>query len=117
MAEIEVRAVEKYIGMSPFKVRLVAESVKGKGVDAALAQLKFMTKAAAVPVAKAIKSAAANAEENFGLNREDLVVARIQADAGPLRKWRRFGARGRFKPILRRSAHITVVLSQQGGEE
>ena len=117
MAEIEVRAVEKYIGMSPFKVRLVANTVKGKQVDEALAHLKFMTKAAEVPVAKAIKAAAANAEENFGLNRGDLYIARIHADAGPLRKWRRFGARGRFKPILRRSAHITVVLSESGGEE
>ena len=116
MAEIEVRAVEKYIGMSAFKVRLVANSIKGKQVDEALAHLKFSTKAAAGPVAKAIKSAAANAEENFGLNREDLYVARIQADGGPLRKWRRFGARGRFKPILRRSAHITVVLSQHEEE-
>jgi large subunit ribosomal protein L22 len=116
MPEIEVRAVEKYIGMSPFKVRLVANAVRGKQVDAALAQLKFMTKAAAVPVSKAIKSAVANAEENFSLNREDLYVARIQSDPGPLRKWRRFGARGRFKPILRRSAHITVVLSERDSE-
>ena len=113
MAEIEIRAVEKYIRMSPFKVRLVASAVKGKQVDEALAQLKFMTKAAAVPVAKAIKSAVANAEENFSLNRGDLYVARIQSDAGPMRKWRRFGARGRFKPVLRRSAHITVVLSEK----
>src|SRR5262245_19953998 len=98
MAEIEVRAVKKYIRMSPFKVRLVTNAVKGKQVDAALAQLKFMTKAAAGPVAKAIKSAVANAEENFSLNREDLYVAKIQSDEGPIRKWRRFGARGRFKP-------------------
>lgn len=113
MAEIEVRAVEKYIPMSPFKVRLVANAVKGKQVDEALAQLKFMTKAAAGPVAKAIKSAAANAEENFALNRADLYIARIQSDEGPIRKWRRFGARGRFKPILKRSAHITVVLGER----
>ena len=72
MAELEVRAVAKYIRMSPFKVRLVANLVKGKQVDDALAQLKFLNKAAADPVAKAIKSAAANAEENFGLNRGDL---------------------------------------------
>jgi large subunit ribosomal protein L22 len=117
MPELEVRAVAKYIRMSPFKVRLVANAVKGKQVDEALAQLKFMTKAAADPVSKAIKSAAANAEENFGLNRQDLYVARIQADAGPMRKWRRFGARGRFKPILKRSAHITVVLGERGEEE
>ncbi|MBI1801365.1 MAG: 50S ribosomal protein L22 [Chloroflexi bacterium] len=110
---MEVRAVEKYIGMSPFKVRLVTNAVKGKQVDEALTQLKFMSKAAADPVAKAIKSAAANAEENFALNRQDLYITRIQADEGPLRKWRRFGARGRFKPILKRSSHITVVLGER----
>ncbi len=117
MPEVEVRAVAKYIRMSPFKVRLVANAVKGKPVDEALTQLKFMSKAAAGPVAKAIKAAAANAEGNFGLNRQDLYIARIQSDEGPRRKWRRFGARGRFKPIVKRSAHITVVLSERGGKE
>lgn len=110
---VEVRAIEKYIGMSPRKVRLITNLVKGMQVDLALAQLKFSTKLAAVPVAKAIKSATANAEENFALNRKDLYITRIYADGGPIRKWRRFGARGRFKPILKRSAHITVVLGER----
>lgn len=117
MAEIEsgveVRAIEKYIGMSPRKVRLITDLVKGMQVDEALAQLKFSTKLAAEQVAKAIKSATANAEENFALNRKDLYITRIYADGGPIRKWRRFGARGRFKPILKRSAHITVVLGER----
>jgi large subunit ribosomal protein L22 len=55
----------------------------------------------------------ANAEENFGVSRDDLYVYRIFADAAPTRRWRRFGARGRFKPILRRSSHVTVVLRER----
>ncbi len=113
MDEIEVRAVSKYVRMSPQKVRLVVDEVRGKGVDEALTMLKFMPQAAAKPIYKTIRSAIANAEENEGLSREDLYIARITADGGPTRRWRRFGARGRFKPIRKRSAHITVVLKER----
>ncbi|MPM21562.1 50S ribosomal protein L22 [bioreactor metagenome] len=68
---------------------------------------------AAYHVGKLLASAVANAEENFGLNRDDLFVYQIMADEAPTRKWRRFGARGRFKPLLRRSSHITVVLREK----
>jgi large subunit ribosomal protein L22 len=73
-----------------------------------------MPQAAAKPVAKVIRSAIANAEENLDLSREDLYIERIFVDPAPNRQWRRFGARGRFKPIIRRSSHITVVLSPRG---
>lgn len=109
----QVRAVAKYIGMSPQKVRLVVDQVRGMQAEEALVRLEFMPKAAATPVAKAIKSAMANAEENFGLASEDLYIAQIYADEGPTRRWRRFGARGRFKPIQRRSSHLTVVLEEK----
>jgi len=109
----EVRAVARFIPLSPRKVRLVVDQVRGLGVDEALALLKFMPMAAAEPVSKAVASAAANAEENLGLTRSDLFVREIRADEGPRRQWRRFGARGRFKPITRRSSHITVVLSER----
>jgi large subunit ribosomal protein L22 len=115
MDEIEVRAVSRYVPMSPQKVRLVVDQVRGKWVDEALTMLKFMPQAAAKPVYKTIGSAVANAEENEGLDREYLYIARITADGGPTRRWRRFGARGRFKPIRKRSTHITVVLKE--GEE
>jgi large subunit ribosomal protein L22 len=115
MDEIEVRAVNKYVPMSPQKVRLVIDQVRGMWVGEALAMLKFMPQAAAEPVYKAIRSAVANAEENEELDREYLYIARISADGGPTRRWRRFGARGRFKPIRKRSTHITVVL-KEGGE-
>ena len=108
-----VRAITRFVPMSPRKVRLVVDSVRGLGADEALAVLKFMPKSAALPVSKAIRSAIANAEENQGWSRDDLYVSEIKADEGPRRQWRRFGARGRFKPILKRSSHITVVLSER----
>ncbi len=110
---MEVRAVSKYVGISPLKVRLVIDEIRGMSAEEALEQLQFMPQAAARPVAKVLKSAIKNAEENFGLSREDLYIARIYADKAPTRKWRRFGARGRFKPILRRASHITVVLDER----
>ena len=113
MDEVEFRAVGRYVRMSPQKVRLVVDQVRGKWVDEALTMLKFMPQAAAKPVYKTIRSAVANAEENEGLDREYLYIARITADGGPTRRWRRFGARGRFKPIRKRSAHITVVLKEK----
>jgi large subunit ribosomal protein L22 len=72
-----------------------------------------MPQVAARHVSKLLASAIANAEENFGVSRDDLVIYRITADEGPTRKWRRFGARGRFKPILRRTSHITIVLRER----
>ena len=72
-----------------------------QAVDA-LNMLKFMPKVAARHVHKLLASAVANAEENFGVSRDDLFIYRITADEAPTRKWRRFGARGRFKPLLRR---------------
>lgn len=110
---MQVRAVTKYVGISPQKTRWVIDQVRGMGAEQALSLLRYMPQAAARPVAKTIASALANAEENIGLAREDMYIAQITADGAPLRKWRRFGARGRFKPIIRRSSHITVVLEER----
>lgn len=109
----EIRAVSKYIRMSPRKARLVVDLVRGKKVEEALAMLKFVTKAAAEPVRKAIRSAAANAEENYGVSADQLYIRAITADEGPTLKRARFAARGRVKPILKRSTHITVVLGSR----
>lgn len=108
---LEVKAVAKYVRMSPRKVKLVVDMVRGKPVSDALASLRYSTKGAARPVFKAIASAAASAEENYGLSRNELYVSAICADEGPTYKRMRFGARGRVKPILKRSTHITVVLA------
>ncbi len=75
--------------------------------------MNLMPQRAAEPVYKLIKSAVANAENNYGMAGEDLYIAQISADEGPIRRWRRFGARGRFKPILKRSSHISVVLRER----
>ncbi len=110
---MEVRAVTKFTGVSPQKTRWVLDEMRGRHAQEALTLLAFMPQKSAKLVAKTIKSALANATENFGLDSEDMYVAQIFADGAPIRKWRRFGARGRFKPWLRRSAHITVVLEDR----
>lgn len=112
MAE-DIRAHLRHVQISPQKVRLVIDMVRGKDVLEALDILRFETSKAAQPVSKLIASAMANGEENFGVSRDDLFIHRIYADQGPTRRWRRFGARGRFKPWLRRSSHITVILRER----
>ena len=109
----DIRAELHYISISAQKVRLVVDMVRGKKAVDALNTLKFLPNVAARQVGKVLTSAVANAEENFGVSREDLYVYRIFADEAPTRKWRRFGARGRFKPLLRRNSHITVVLREK----
>jgi len=109
----DIRAHARRVQISAQKVRLVIDLVRGKNVVDALNTLKFVTNQAAQPVSKVIASAMANAEENFGVSRDDLYIHKIYADEGPTRKWRRFGARGRFKPWLRRSSHITVILRER----
>jgi large subunit ribosomal protein L22 len=109
----DIQAKLRFAGFSAQKARLVIDLVRGKPAVEAMNSLKFMPQGAARKVSKLLASAVANAEENFGISRDDLVVYRITADEGPTRKWRRFGARGRFKPILRRTSHITVVLRER----
>lgn len=109
----DIRAQARFIPLSPQKVRLVLDQVRGKDVLEALELLKFMPQRASDPVRKVVRSAMYNGEENFGANRNDLYIHRIYADDGPTRRWRRFGARGRFKPWLRRSSHITVILRER----
>ena len=111
----DVKAQARYIGISAQKTRLVVDMVRGRNADEALNMLKFTPKTAAKAVYKVVRTAVANAEENFGLNRADLIIKQAYADEGPTRKWRRFGARGRFKPVLRRSAHITVIVAEKEG--
>ena len=109
----DIHAQLRFSGISAQKTRLVVDLVRGKPAVDALNTLKFMPQSAARSVSKVLASAVANAEENFGVSRDDLYVYRITADEGPTRRWRRFGARGRFKPLLRRSSHITIVLRER----
>lgn len=111
---MKVRAVAKDVGISPQKVRLVMNMVRGKKVDEALTMLSFVPTPTAKAVAKAIKSAAANAENNFQMSSAELKVTDIYADRGHTLKRFRPQSRGRISPILKRSSHITVFV---GGEE
>ncbi len=110
---IDIRAHASYIPHSPQKVRLLVDMVRGKPTTEAQDILRFAPQAAATPLLKLLNSAIANAEENFGLNHEDLYIYAIYANEAPTRKWRKFGARGRFKPWLRRASHITVILRER----
>ena len=109
----DIFAQARFIPVSAQKARLVADLVRGKDVQEAITLLKFTPNKAAHPVSKVLNSAMANGEENFGVSRDDMIVYRIMVDEAPTRKWRRFGARGRFKPWLRRSSHITVILRER----
>ena len=109
----DIRAQLRFLTISAQKVRLIVDLVRGKDAVKAMEILRFAPQSAAIPVGKLLASAVANAEENFGVSRDDLYVAKIFADEAPTRKWRRFGARGRFKPVLRRSSHVTVVLRER----
>jgi large subunit ribosomal protein L22 len=107
-----IHASARYVAMSPQKVRKVIDLIRGMDANSAMDVLQFTPNAATEPVKKVLKSAIANAEENFGFSRDELYVHKIVADQGPIRRWRRFGARGRFKPLQRRYSHITVILRE-----
>lgn len=113
---MEVRAVARGVRRSPRKVRLVVDAVRGRSVAEALTMLQFMPQAAARDVFKVVKSAAANAENNFELDANDLVIRRIYVDEGPTLKRFKTKAHGRPAPRLRRSSHITAVVEERGLE-
>ena len=118
----QVLARAKHVPMPARKVRRVINQVRGMSADEALDMLHFLPHAAARPVEKLIRSAVANAEQNFEIPRDVLYVTSIMADEGPGlmpgKGWRRrFGGRGRWRPIRKRSSHITVVLEDKESEE
>ena len=110
---MEVKAISRNIGTSPRKLRLMADLVRGKKVDQALTILKFLPSPSAQSVAKAVKSAAANAENNYEMTPSDLKISKILIDEGRTMKRFRAGPRGRVKPILKRSSHITVIVKEE----
>jgi large subunit ribosomal protein L22 len=113
MATMEVSAVQRFVRRAPRYARLVADSVTGMKVTAALEYLEVSPKHAAREVAKAIKSAAANAEHNFNLNREDLVLKQVLIDEGPTFKRRRPVSRSMAHEFFRRTCHITAVVEDR----
>src|SRR3989338_6902213 len=107
-----VTAQLKYLRMGPRKVRLVADVVRGKKADKAVQTLSLMPKKAARPVRKLIESAMANAVNNFSLAKENLRVASIMVDGGPVLKRWMPKAHGRATPVRERTSHIKVVLEE-----
>lgn len=104
------KAVARYVRISPYKVRVVLDIIRGKGYREAVAILENTPKSASEPIKKVLMSAAANAENNLGLGKDNLYVAACFADQGPTLKRVMPRAQGRAFRILKRTSHITVVL-------
>ncbi len=112
-ADRRPRAIARYIRISPFKVRQVLDVIRGKDYLEAVAVLKHTNKSSSDVLIKLLNSAAANAENNLGLNVNDLYVAECFADQGPTLKRIRPVSKGRAHRILKRTSHITVILDQK----
>ena len=112
---MEVKASARSLPISPQKLRLVCDQVRGRDADQALVILRYMPQKGAGLLVKLIASAIANAENNFELNRTDLYVKTIFADESFKLKRMKAGARGRYKPRVRRYSHVTVVLDEREG--
>ena len=110
---MEARAIAKHIRISPRKVKIVIDLIRGKDLGEALNILSLTPKAASEPVTKLLRSAAANAENNYDMNVDNLYVAEIQANQGPTLKRYRARAQGRGTQILKRTSHISVVLKER----
>jgi large subunit ribosomal protein L22 len=113
---MDVRATARYLPISARKMRLVCDRVRGMDADQALSVLRFMPQKGAHFLFKLIESAVANGEMNYELNRRDLFVSMVMADEGPSQKRYKAGARGRYKPRIKRSSHLTLVLSERHEE-
>lgn len=115
---MQSRAVAKYVRMSPRKVRLVVDQIRGKGVNDAYAILQFSKKGAAEPVGKTLRSAVANAQykaqdQGDNLDVDELVISEVFVDEGPTLRRYRAAAQGRAAPIRKRTSHITVVVDKK----
>ncbi|MBI5413723.1 50S ribosomal protein L22 [Candidatus Peregrinibacteria bacterium] len=112
-----MKAIRRYLRISPKKVNLVADLVRGKNVDEAINFLRFTPKKSAKPLMEVIKSAVANAEQNFKQQRKDLYVSKIVVNGGSTLKRHRPVSRGRAHPILKRTCHIVAEVAVLGAGE
>ncbi len=110
---MEARAYLRNARIAPRKVQIVLDLIRNKPVDIALATLDLTPKAASPLLAKLLKSAIANAENNHGMNKDDLVVAECYVTPGPIMKRIQPRAQGRAFRIYKRTSHITVVLKEE----
>ncbi|NLT39259.1 MAG: 50S ribosomal protein L22 [Clostridiales bacterium] len=113
---MESRASAQYVRMSPRKVRLVCDIVRGEDTKKALAILSATPKAAAEVIRKVLKSAIANAENNFGMDPDNLYISEIYADGGTIIKRYQPRAKGRGYRINKRTSHITIVVKDKEQE-
>ena len=111
MQKNEIRAVSKYVRMSPSKIRRVLRQIQGKTYSEALLLLEFMPYTSCEPIIKVLRSAAANAKNNFGFDETKLVVKSAFADQGPVMKRFRPRAQGRAYRILKATSHITIIVT------
>ncbi|HCT15068.1 50S ribosomal protein L22 [Corynebacterium nuruki] len=109
------RATAKFVRVTPMKARRTIDTIRGKSVEDALALLRWAPQGASEPVAKVVASAAANAENNFGLDPRTLVISEAWADEGPTLKRFQPRAQGRAFQIRKRTSHITVVVESKKG--
>ncbi len=112
-ATLEAKAILRYARISSRKVKIVADLIRGKKVDEALAIIKFTPKASSEILEKLLKSAIANAENNHGMNRGNLIVSEIYANQGPTLKRIRPAAKGSAVRIRKRTCHITIVVKEE----
>lgn len=112
---MEAKAVAKYVRISPKKVRQVIDIVRNRPINEALLILRYLPKKAAKIVEKVLRSAIANAENNFNMNVDKLYIYRIFVDQGPTLKRIRPRAMGRAYLIRKRTSHITVVVKEKEG--
>ena len=110
---MDVRAIANYVRISPLKVHFICKEIRGKQVDEAMAILQFTPKKGARILSDVLKSAVANAEHNNNLNRDQLYVKEAFANDAPVMKRWRPKAKGAAYPILKRSSHIGVVVSER----
>ena len=110
---MKVQSKASYLSISPQKIRLVADKVRGMSAKQAVTVLEFMPQKGADFVQKTLKSAIANAENNYDLNPDNLVVETIYAGDGPRLKRMKAGARGRSKPRVKRTSHLMIVLNER----
>jgi len=110
---VEAKAIVKYVRLSPRKVRQVVDLIRGKKVNEALAILRYVPKRASEVVTKAVKSAAANAENNMQMERDELFVTSCFVDQGPTLKRFQPRAMGRADVIRKRTSHITVMVGDK----
>ena len=108
---MEARAIAKGVRIAPRKTRLVIDLIRGKNVNEADEILSNLNKEAARVIKKVLTSAVANAENNLGLDKENLYVSEAYVNEGQTMKRFKFGSRGHIDPIKRRTSHITVVVS------